>query len=139
MTKMVATAYSKRRSGRIRRPALALVAAPEPHQPPSGALINVILEYADIQQDLGGDRCILRLSARRMKDPVIKAILGREARRLAEISILWDEQEGEIIRVRDDAAREEPLSGIEDEACELDTFELTEAALAYIARFQAKG
>jgi hypothetical protein len=116
MTKMVATAYSKRRSGRVRRPALALVTAPEPHQPPSGALINVILEYADIQQDLGGDRCILRLSARRMKDPVIKAILGREAKRLANVSILWDEQEGEIVRVRDDGARETPLFEIEDDA-----------------------
>lgn len=136
---MVATAYSKRRSGRIRRPALALVTPLEPHQPPSGALINIILEYADIQQALGGERYILRLSARRMRDPVIKALLGREAKRLVDVSILWDDQQGEIIRVRDDAACEEAFSGIEDDACELDTFELTEAALAYISRFQAKG
>jgi hypothetical protein len=72
-----------------------------------------------------------------MRDPVFKAILGREAKRLAEISILWDEQEGEIIRVRDDAAREEPLFEIEDASCQIDTFELTEAALAYILRYQA--
>jgi hypothetical protein len=138
MIKMVVTAHSKRRAGRMRRPALAPIVAPEAPQPPSGALINVILEYADIQQDLGGDRCILRLSARRMRDPVIKSILGREARRLAEISILWDEQEGEIVRVRDDAARDEPSFEIQEESGELDSFELTEAALAYIARFAAK-
>jgi hypothetical protein len=136
MTKMVATAYSKRRSGRVRPPALALITAPEERQPPSGALINVILEYADIQQDLGGDRFILRLSTRRMKDAVIKAILGRQAKRLADVSIIWDEQEGEIVQVRDDAAREEPLFEIEDERSEFDTFELTEAGLAYVSRYQ---
>ncbi len=133
---MVATAYSKRRSGRVRRHALALVTPPEPHQPPSGALINVILEYADIQQDLGGDCCILRLSARRMKDAVIKEILGREAKRLADVSILWDEQEGEIIQVRDDAARANLSFEIEDERSELDMFELTDAGLAYVSRYQ---
>ena len=135
---MVATAYSKRRSGRSRTPALPPLSSPAPSQPPSGALINVILEYADIQQELGADRYILRLSARRMKDPVIKEILGREAKRLADVSILWDEQEGEIIRVRDDAAPDEPLFEIVVDSRELDTFELTEAALAYVSRFQKK-
>lgn len=109
----------------------------EPHHPPSSALINVILEYADVQQDLGGRRLILRLSARRMKDPVIREILGREARRLAEVSILWDDEEGEIIRVLDDAAEPPAPNAIEDAFAEFDTFELTEAALDYIARHQA--
>ena len=74
-----------------------------------------------------------------MRDPVIKAILGRETKRLADVSILWDEQEGEIIRVHDDAACEKPVFEIDDDPRELDTFELTEAALAYVARFQRKG
>jgi len=100
--------------------------------PPSSALINVILEYADLQHAVGGGRTVLQLSARRMKDPTIKALLGRETRRLQDVSIIWDEDEGEIIHVHD-AARDRRSSidaGLE--ASERDAFELTEAALAYI-------
>ena len=100
--------------------------------PPSSALINVILEYADLQHAVGGGRTVLQLSARRMKDPTIKALLGRETRRLNDVSIIWDEVEGEIVHVHDEAR--DPRSPIDAglEASERDTFDLTEAALAYI-------
>jgi hypothetical protein len=129
--------YPKHRSGSFERPAPLRMVAPSAPQPPSGALINVILEYADVEQSLGGGRVLLRLSARRMKDPTIKELLGREARRLAEVSVIWDEEEGELIRVQDDA---QPLGApsMADETSELDTFELTEAALDYIARHQRR-
>jgi hypothetical protein len=79
---------------------------------------------------------VLRLSQRRMKDPVIKSILGRETKRLADISIVWDEEEGEIISVRDAATGADTAYLATDRADELDTFELTEAALAYIEASQ---
>ncbi|HEY2706860.1 MAG TPA: hypothetical protein VGI95_02295 [Caulobacteraceae bacterium] len=104
-------------------------------QPPSGALINVILQYADVQQPIGDGRVSLRLSAQRAKDSVIKGMLGREARRLAEVSVLWDEAEGEIIQVMDDA---ETPAAAPDAFNELDTFELTELALDYIARHKSR-
>jgi len=128
----------KHRSGAIPRVALAPVTVPAQSPPPSGALINVILEYADIQQELGGDRFILRLSAKRMKDPVIKSILGRETKRLADVSVVWDEEEGEIIEVRDDAPRDDTPLWVIDGSSEFDTFELTEAALAYVARHKRR-
>lgn len=134
---MVAKINRLRRADALQQLAFERMAAAGQPQPPSGALINVILEYADIQQPLGGGRLILRLGARRMKDPVIREILGRETRRLADISVLWDEEEGEIVRVLDTAAPPEPAFGSEDEFCEDDAFELTEAALAYIARHEA--
>jgi hypothetical protein len=125
-------AYSKRHNplGLTPIPILALLR--EDPSPPSGALINVILEYADIQYEAGGGRVVLRLSQRRIKDPVIKSILGREAKRLLDISILWDEEEGEIISVRDAAAGTDAPLLAATPLDELDTFELTEAALAYI-------
>jgi len=100
--------------------------------PPSSALINVILEYADLQHAVGGGRVVLQLSGRRMKDPTIKALLGRETKRLQDVSIIWDEVEGEIVHVHDEARdhRSPVEAGLE--ASEQDTFELTEAALAYI-------
>jgi hypothetical protein len=132
---MAASTYAKRRSGRI-EPVPPLVMFQERRQAPSSALINAILEYADIQHPLGGGRVILRLSPKRMKDPVIKQALGRETKRLADVSVLWDEEEGTLIRVLDDAAEAESSMGFEEDASELDSFELTEAALAYIASGQ---
>jgi hypothetical protein len=134
---MAATFKAKRQQA-LRRD-LQLV-APAAKAPPSGELINVILEYADVQQDVGAGRFILRLSQRRMRDPVIRRQLGREASRLSDVSILWDEDAAQMIRLYDDEAQldEEADWGFDPDA-ELDTFELTDAALAYIERHAAKG
>ena len=131
--------YAKRRNplGLTPIPVLAMLREDVP-SPPSGALINVVLEYADIQYDAGGGRQVLRLSQRRMKDPVIKSILGRETKRLQDISIVWDEEEGEIISVQDAATGAGTAYLATDRADELDTFELTEAALAYVEASQRR-
>lgn len=107
-------------------------------RPPSGALINVILEYADVQQPLGGGCVVLRLSRRRMTDPVIREQLGREARRLKDVSVVWDEDAGQVVRVCDDADVEPADAWVAEEASEFDRFELTDAALAYIAAFERR-
>ncbi len=118
-------------------------ACPEPQaftppRPPSGELINIILEYADIQQPLGGGRIALRLSRRRMSDAVIRQQLGREARRLKDVSVVWDEEAGQVAHVCDDAATEPADVWADHESSELDRFELTEAALSYIAAFERR-
>ena len=102
--------------------------------PPSGELINTVLQYADVSSDLGGGRTLLRLSARRMADAVITGPLGREAPRLADVAVIWDEAEDEIFRVLDAASGDhlEPVPTgpqIQEEP----QFELTPAALAYLA------
>jgi hypothetical protein len=126
---MAYNAYAKRRAGLAPR-ATPAATPRQDRQPPSGALINVILEYADIRHELGGERVILRLSQRRMDDPVIAGLLGRESARLADVSVLWDDDEGAIVRILDDrGAARSP-----DTRSDLDTFELTEAALAYVGR-----
>jgi hypothetical protein len=107
-----------------------------PPRPPSGELINVILEYADIQQPLGGGHVALRLSRRRMSDAVIREQLGREARRLKDVSLVWDEDAAQVVRVCDEA-QVEPAD-VFDEDGEFDRFELTEAAMAYIAAFEKR-
>lgn len=108
------------RAAETRRPPVA---------PPSGALINVILSYADIEEEAGAGHVILKISARRAKDKVIRDLLGREAARLADVSIIWNEDEAQIYRVLDAAT---PLWADEADAAE-PQFELTEEALAYIA------
>lgn len=122
---MTIVAYPKSR----RRRNTKAVAAPAPVQiaPPSGALLNAILSYADISEDVGGGLTVLRVSARRMNDAVITDMLGREAARLADVSILWNDNQSEIHCVLDAAI---PL-GVEDLWSE-PQFELTDLALAYI-------
>lgn len=129
---------SKYRPGSMPSLDPAIAMAGEQAPPPTSALINVILEYADVQQNIGGGRAILRLSPRRMKDPVIRGVLGRETKRLADVSLIWDEEEGAIIRVLDAAADAQARPPQEDLVDELDTFELTEAALDYVARYQSR-
>ena len=129
---VVAFSNSRRaQAARKRAAAEDAVVTAVAHQPASGALLNAILQYADVHQDLGDGWALLRLSARRRKDPVITALLGREARRLAEVAIIWDEREDEIVRVLDDAQPE-------PEDMEAGGFALTPAALAYLEAHPTK-
>jgi hypothetical protein len=112
---------------------LPLFAAPPP---PSGALINAILEHADIRQELGDGMVVLRLSQRRINNRNVRRGLGKQADRLRQMSLVWDEDDGQIVQVCD-GAEPEAVGGW-NEPSELDRFELTEAALAYVAAFESE-
>jgi hypothetical protein len=121
---MTIVAYPKSR----RRNAKAVVPPAAPQiAPPSGALLNAILSYADISEDIGAGLTVLRVSARRMNDDVITNMLGREAARLADVSILWNDDQSEIHCVLDAAIP----TGVEDMWSE-PQFELTDLALSYL-------
>jgi hypothetical protein len=80
--------------------------------PPSGELINAVLQYADLRDDLGGGRVMLRL--------------------------IWDERDDCLFRVLDGAPP--PLAVVERPApSDDDRFVLTPAALDYIAKSQSSG
>ena len=107
-------------------------------QPPSGALINAILEHADVRQELGAGRVMLRLSQRGIRKAAIRRRLGREARRLEEVSLVWDDEAGQIVQVCDAADGDGHDHWTAGEPSELDSFELTEAGLAYVESFAAE-
>jgi hypothetical protein len=83
--------------------------APQPARPAPlpAAVIDAILRYHDEAVDQGGQRSLLRLSQRRLREPEVLAALGAEATRAARVAVLWNERESEIIRV---------LEGFEDRA-----------------------
>jgi hypothetical protein len=80
------------KTARVVRPS----AAPAPLP---GVIVDAVLRYHDEVQDQGGGRSLLRLSQRRLHDAEVEAALGDLAARAAGVSILWNEREGEIIRV----------------------------------------
>jgi hypothetical protein len=112
-----------------RRRAAKPAPAPAPVAPPSGDLINAILAYADINEEIGDGLTLLRIGPRRMRDKVIAGPLGREAARLADVSVIWNEDESEIHAVLDAATPVIPGAETVDEDA---LFELTPLALAYL-------
>lgn len=70
--------------------------------PPSGRLVNEVLRLADIQEDLGGGRTRMRLSPSRLRQREVRAALGPDARRAACVSVIFDEQEEQIVTVSTD-------------------------------------
>jgi len=66
---------------------------------PSGRTLNALLQYADVQEELGGGRVRLRLSPARLKQREVKAALGADAARAAELAVVYDEREAEVVEV----------------------------------------
>jgi hypothetical protein len=69
----------------------------------TGETISNILRFADIEEDLGGGRVLNRLSERRLSDAEVRAAFGPDLARAAQVSVVWDEREGQIARVYDAA------------------------------------
>ena len=73
--------------------------------PPSGDVINAVLRFADIEEDLGGGRVLNRCSEKRLRQREVRSFLGKEGvKRAADIAVVWDVREDQIFRVFDRAA-----------------------------------
>ena len=79
------------------RPARALPLMERPALP--AVVIDAVLRFHDEEQDQGSGRTLLRLSQKRLRQREVKQALGKLTDRAANVSILWDEREDEIIRV----------------------------------------
>ncbi|MDB5424055.1 MAG: hypothetical protein JWQ29_1471 [Phenylobacterium sp.] len=64
-----------------------------------GSVIDAVLRIHDEDQDQGSGRTLLRLSKKRLRDAEVAAALGDQKKRAANVSILWNEHESQIIRV----------------------------------------
>lgn len=125
--------------------------------PPSAMLLSVVLEYADLRDDMGGGRVMLRLSPNRLAEADIQAMLGDELDRAGEVAVIWDEREDEVFKVLEGAAATpaaqaqapEPFNydlPSDDEAGrdeadwgEDDELVLTPSAMRYLADHAARG
>ncbi|HSV02413.1 MAG TPA: hypothetical protein VLI41_04340 [Phenylobacterium sp.] len=80
-----------------RRPARSLPHLERPALP--AAVVDAVLRFHDEAQDQGGGRTLLRLSQTRLRRADIRAALGELTERAANVAILWNAREDEIIRV----------------------------------------
>jgi hypothetical protein len=96
--------------------------------PVSAAMISAVLAFADIHRDLGGGRTLMRLSPERVLRPDIILLLGRDAERAADIGLVWNDREDQIVRIIDDAALRASRQAAWEEA--FDLFEVDDRDLA---------
>lgn len=82
---------------------LFLFDARRPTQPASAAMIDQVITHADVAVRLSGGRLKLRLSAGMIEELQAQGRLDETAHRLADLTVVWDEQEGQVVNVRDDA------------------------------------
>jgi hypothetical protein len=64
-----------------------------------GSVVDAVLRFHDEEQDQGPGRTLLRLSEKRLRNREVKKALGKLAPRAANVAILWNEDESQIIRV----------------------------------------
>jgi hypothetical protein len=104
--------------------------------PPSAALIDLVLEHADLRDDLGGGRILLRLGPDCLADRNLRERAGAEANRMADVAVIWDEIDDVIFRVLDGGPPPLALAPppVDDEE---DRFVLTPRALEYLASSQS--
>ena len=101
-------------------------------------MIDAVLAHADLRDELGGGRVLLRLSPARAAESKVRRGLGSETARLTDVAVIWDERDECLFRVLDGAPP--ALAVVERPApAEDDHFALTPAALAYIAKSQSRG
>ncbi len=94
----MASQYSKFARGRFGARALAEIPSFAPPALP-GSVVDAVLRYHDEAQDQGSGRTLLRMSPKRLRTPEVKAALGKLVPRAANVAILWNETESQIIRV----------------------------------------
>ncbi len=64
-----------------------------------GSVVDAVLRFHDEIQDQGAGHSLLRLSEKRLRAPEVKRALGKLAQRAAGVTVLWNEDESQIIRV----------------------------------------
>lgn len=118
---------------KFRRPAVRTVApaqeplflfdARRPVQAATADMIEQVITHADSAVRMSGGRCKYRVSLATVERLIDQGRLGGADRRLADLTVIWNEIEGQVDTVRDDArlrdaTRWSALDALWDEAFE---------------------
>ncbi|MBU4434930.1 MAG: hypothetical protein KKC14_11005 [Alphaproteobacteria bacterium] len=87
--------------------------------PVNAPMISAVLAFADIHRDLGAGRTLMRISAERAARADVILLLGRDAERVVDLGLVWNDREDQIIRVIDDAERRDSRLAAWEDAYDL--------------------
>ena len=83
--------------------------------PVNAPMISAVLAFADIHRDLGAGRTLMRISHERAARADVILLLGRDAERVTDLGLVWNDREDQIVRIIDDAElRDSRLAAWED-------------------------
>lgn len=82
---------------------LFLFEARRPLVPASAEMIDQVITHADVAVRQSGGRLKLRITPQMIEQLQAEGKLGEGAQRLADLTVIWDEAEGQVHTVRDDA------------------------------------
>lgn len=77
--------------------------ARRPLVPANARMIDLVITHADIAVRQSGGRLKLRLSVAMIEALQAEGKLDADAARLADLTVIWDETDGQVLTVRDDA------------------------------------
>jgi hypothetical protein len=87
--------------------------------PVNAPMISAVLAFADIHRDLGAGRTLMRISPERAARADVILLLGRDAERVVDLGLVWNDREDQIIRVIDDADRRDTRLAAWEDAYDL--------------------
>jgi hypothetical protein len=90
------------------RPALSQWAFANPVAPPSSRVIASVLQFGDIWQTREDGTTLIRFSDARLEQDDMKLLLDDERQRAADISLIWDDQEEQLLQVLDGGGLRQP-------------------------------
>jgi hypothetical protein len=92
-----------RRPRASRSEPLFLFDARRPQMAANAEMIAKVITHADLSTRLAGGRLRLRVSEQMVQALVAQGRLAAGDYRLADLTVVWDEAEGQVVNVRDDA------------------------------------
>lgn len=87
----------------IRPEPLFLFDARRPQVAADAGMIAKVITHADLCTRMAGGRMKLRLSAEMVESLIVQGRLSAADHRLSDLTVVWDEGQGEVVSVRDDA------------------------------------
>ncbi len=85
------------------RPALSLWAVAERVAPLSDTVVAAVQMFGDVRAEREDGTTLIRFSAARLAREDMRLVLGEAVARAAQVSIVWDEQEEQLLDVLDAA------------------------------------
>lgn len=96
--------------------------------PINAPMISAVLAFADIHRDLGAGRTLMRISPERAARADVILLLGRDAERVVDLGLVWNDREDQIIRIIDDAEQHDSRLAAWEDAYDLFESEVREPA-----------